>query len=73
MNPKLEIERLLNRSWTSFEELYGAVRKVIGREFRFDCFEEWKQGEVIIRSNPIGFSEFGFDFHVELKSAAIAA
>ena len=71
-NIPVEIERLLGRTWSSFEELYGAVRAVIGSDCSFDCFEEWMPGVVSIRRKPIGCDEVGFDFRVELQKSATA-
>jgi hypothetical protein len=67
------IKRLLGRSWSSYAELRGAVRKVGGVDGFFDCFEEWQPGVVIIRKNPIGKEAAGFTFQVSLKKAALAA
>jgi hypothetical protein len=73
MDVEEAIKRLLGRTWSSYEELCGAVRKVGGVDGFFDCFEEWKPGVVIIHKNPLGKEAAGFTFQVSLKKAAIAA
>ena len=68
-----EIERLLGRSWSSYEELRGAVRLIGSTVGYFDCFEEYTPGLVTIRKNPTGCDERGFSFRVELRNVSLAA
>lgn len=73
MTPFEEIEQLLaHRSFHSFAELYGAVRKLVGTEVHFDCFEEWRSGEVVIRKQPAG-GEGGWSCDLMINLAIVQA
>ena len=68
-----QIKQLLGRPWVSFTELYGAVRRVVGPDVTFDCFEEVGKGVVVIRRTPIGKSSESFNIQVKLNQYAVAA
>ncbi len=68
-----EVGRLTGRSWSSFSELYGAVRRVVDKKVTFDCFEEIQPGVVVVRKRSVGKEDEGFSFRIQLQSAALAA
>lgn len=69
-----EIKRLLGRSWSSYAELRGAIRHVIGDEIFFDCFEaDDTERFVTIRRTAIdGETVESFEFTVELVATEVA-